>query len=751
MRFLYKFWPYILLIVIVSLFYYPIIFFGRIPVPTDAMVGLYHPWRDIYSETNPRGIAFKNFLITDPFRQIIPWRKLAIDQWKSGTPSWNPYAFSGMPFDVNVQSGSYYPLNIFFFITDFLIAWNILILSQQFIAVVGMYLFLKNKLFSYDESIFGAIIWGFCGFMIAWLTWGTMDQIASWLPSALFLVDKILVRKILNIKTAMWLLFLVFCLVCIGTGGHVQISLYVAGLIFVYTLSKSFSDRKSTLVKILLSLSFILPLIILLLIYRPIIGFLNEATRTTIESNWNNPGWFMPWQNLVQFVAPDFFGNPATLNYWGIWNYGEFIGYIGIVPLIFAVYSTFFTPFKKYLLWKLNLFMLFLMIFPSPIANLPFIYKIPLLSALQPTRLMVLIDFTLIILSVYGFREFKQNKSITRPVASVGIIFLILSILIIVEKKYGLLLFTQQNLAVAKNNLILPALTYLSFIFLIYVRRYFRRKIYPGIIYSSVIILVIFDLFRFGWKFTPFTDPKYFFPTTKIISFLSKETPPFRVMAMDERIFPPNVNIYYGLESVSGYDPLYSTRYAEFITAMERGKPDITPPFGFNRIITPKNIDSPLFKLLNVKYIMSFDTLNPLKYSLILKEGETNVYQNIDLISRLIIVKKYYVISDKNEIFSKLYSSTFNPTSEIILESDPNIQLSSLTVDESAKIAKYSDNEITIKTITTDQRLIYLGNIYSPGWKIFIDGKSDKIFRANYIFSAFIAPKGNHTVTIKYN
>ena len=57
---------------------------GKLPVPSDTLVGLYHPWRDLYRDTNPRGVPFKNFLITDPVRQQIPWRKIVIDQWKEG-------------------------------------------------------------------------------------------------------------------------------------------------------------------------------------------------------------------------------------------------------------------------------------------------------------------------------------------------------------------------------------------------------------------------------------------------------------------------------------------------------------------------------------------------------------------------------------------------------------------------------------------------------------------------------------------
>src|SRR3989337_1244199 len=47
-----------------------------------------------------------------------------------------------------------------------------------------------------------------------------------------------------------------------------------------------------------------------------------------------------PFHLLTMFV-PDFFGNPATRNYWPDGTYIERVSYIGIVPLFFIIYSFF--------------------------------------------------------------------------------------------------------------------------------------------------------------------------------------------------------------------------------------------------------------------------------------------------------------------------------------------------------------------------------------------------------------------------
>jgi hypothetical protein len=84
------------------------------------------------------------------------------------------------------------------------------------------------------------------------------------------------------------------------------------------------------------------------------------------------PGWYIPWQNFTQFIAPDFFGNPSTLNYWGVWNYGEFIGYVGFIPLVFALYALFFRRGKTTAFFSLCLLLSLLFAFPTIFAKIPF-------------------------------------------------------------------------------------------------------------------------------------------------------------------------------------------------------------------------------------------------------------------------------------------------------------------------------------------------------------------------------------------
>ena len=116
-------------------------------------------------------------------------------------------------------------------------------------------------------------------------------------------------------------------------------------------------------------------------------------------------------------------------------------------------------------------------------------------------------------------------------------------------------------------------------------------------------------------------------------------------MSADKRILPPNFSIMYKIQTLDGYDPLYLRRYGELIAALERGEPNINPPFGSNRIINPLNYSSSLIDLMNVKYILSIDPITDSKFSEIFRDGSIKIYENKSVIDRAFFVEKQSLLN----------------------------------------------------------------------------------------------------------
>ena len=65
---------FLILIAAVFIFSRAFILQGLLPIPADTIIGLYHPYSDLYAVDYPNGIPYKNFLITDPVSQIYIWK-----------------------------------------------------------------------------------------------------------------------------------------------------------------------------------------------------------------------------------------------------------------------------------------------------------------------------------------------------------------------------------------------------------------------------------------------------------------------------------------------------------------------------------------------------------------------------------------------------------------------------------------------------------------------------------------------------
>lgn len=706
---------------VVAIFFAPTITKGLLPVPSDALVGLYHPWRDMLADKFPRGVPFKNFLITDPVRQEIPWRKIAIDDWKKGQmPRWNPYSFSGTTLVGNIQAGVFYPLNILFFFLPFSTAWTVLIMLEPLLAGLFLYLFLRHKQLSVPASLLGAISWSFSGFSVAWLTWGTIVHVALWLPLILLSLDKLF-------GSYRWLIVFVAAAVSQFFAGHVQISLYVLLVTVAYALWQKRANhwlaRGVFLFVVTTSIQWI-----------PLLHAAFDSNRLAEATVWNIPGWFLPWPHLVQYVAPDFFGNPATMNYFGVWNYGEFIGYIGITGLIFAGFALYLWKRAEIRFWIAVLGIAGVFLLPTPIARLPYDLSIPFLSALQPTRLTMVVDFALAILAAYGFDAWQKTKGkqMRYVFAGLGIILAVL---------WGVAI--SQNVQVSQRNLIVP--TVVSFA-VFFVTIFNVRSL------ATVLLLLIaaFDLVRFGIKFTPFAPVSYFFPITKTIEFLQSQPGPFRVVSLNKEIMPPNTSAMYGIESIEGYDPIVNVRYEEYFAALARGRPDISKPFGFNRILTTDRVDSPLLPLFNVRYVLSLTDRNEQHLRKIFKEGETRVYEDLRTLPRAYLAEKVDVVSDKQKILDHMYDPAFNTQTTAIVEQPVHVLSIPMTSDETATITSYQSSSVEISVRTLNSRLLVIANVWNKNWYAMIDGKAAPLLRVNYVFQGVVVPEGKHIVRLQY-
>jgi hypothetical protein len=685
---------------------------------------------------------------------------------------------AGSPLLANLQSAAFYPLNILLFLPGFNTWWSAIIILQPLLAGIFMYLFLRNLRLSKYSAFFGGFIYAFCGFSIAWMEWGTIGHVALWLPLILLSIDNIF-HKTLSLREGRliatdaaifkrllclahndrltWPLIFIFSLTSAFFAGHLQTFFYLFLVSFFYFLVRWFQYGRNKKILFLFLLYNSCFLILTFIQWYPTLQFILKSARDVDQIPFQKEGWFLPVRHLIQFFAPDFFGNPATLNYWGVWNYGEFVGFVGIFPLIMACFALFFRYDKKTLFFGSIFFLSLFFALPNWLARLPFELQIPFLNTAQPTRLLFLTDFSLSILAALGLDYFitsQKKRKIIYPLIFIFLVDLSLWAFVIFATPSAQLLL--ENISIAKNNLYFPTLifslvTFTSLLFL-----FIKNKNLQTIFILLVIGLTILDLLRFAYKFTPFTSSKYLFPPTASLSFLQKYSGVSRIMTTDARILPPNFSVIYHLQSIDGYDPLYLRRYGELIAAMERNSPDIKPPFGFNRIINPHNYDTKITDLLGVKYVLSLTDLSSPKLRKVFEEGTTKIYENKDAFDRSFFVREIRSSSNNQQTINAIFDNNIDLKQIAIVENWDSGKSIFINKDNKAEITKYRENEVTIETGNKEEGFLVLTDTFYPTWhaKICENDQTKcvetKIYLTDYNFRGIKVSAGSHTI-IFYN
>lgn len=736
-------------------FFWPFFLQGKLPIPADTLVGLYHPWRDAFSEQFPNGYPYKNPLITDPVRQQYPYRLLSVETFKKGQlPKWNPYSFAGTPLLANIQSAAFYPLNNLFWILPAPFAWSVLVTLTPLLAGIFTYFYLRNLELSERASFLGALTFAYCGFMVSWMEWNTLAHTALWLPLILLAQDKLIKQFRWR-----WAGVLVTAESCMILAGHLQTAMYIVVFSSVYLWMRIWQaykkDGESIKKNRVLFSGAALATILITLGQLLATGyFVVSSARTSDLGEWVRPDWFIPWKHLVQFVAPDFFGNPATGNYYGVWNYGEFIGYVALFPLLMAVFAMLSRRDIKTYFFGISLGIAIILAVPNAISRLPYVLGLPFLSTLQPSRILIIIDFCLAILAALGLdyivkpeklREKRIRRMLTYTLVVLGTIWVI----VLFGYRLGITKETL-NTHIAGRNLAVPTgIILISAIGILGISRFaLKNKLLTRISIIVLLSMTILDFYRFFHKFTPFVDATLLYPNTATITYLQENLGNYRILTTDRRIMPPNVSMYYKLASVDGYDPLYLKNYSELIAIWTRMAPDITPA-AFNRIITPENYSSPFADLLGVKYVLSLKDEHNSKLKLVFQEGETRVYENTQVIPRVFFAQTIETVTAREKIAQQLFVNQHRLNTHVVTEHMIDVAEGPPGIHEQAVITSYEPNKIVITAETDKPRLLVLTDIYYPDWKAYVNGVETKIYEVDLALRGVVVPAGQLTVEFR--
>ncbi len=296
-----------------------------------------------------------------------------------------------------------------------------------------------------------------------------------------------------------------------------------------------------------------------------------------------------------------------------------------------------------------------------------------------------------------------------------------------------------------------------------------KKKIKLNAVIPILIFISFLDIFTANKILYQNMNIDEYLEAGESIKFLKEDNTLYRIFnsptTLRENTFVPERDYFEGMKSLKermasnrgvsfkiydayGYGSLYNKRHEEVMILIIRSDlPDETN----------------LLNLLNVKYVISTKDFKARGYRLVKRGDKVNIYANRNVLPRAFLVEKTVLIKDEKEILERLKSKDFNPSKEVILEEDfsltnykPPTLLSQAfgkgaTRNETVNILEYKPNEVVIEAIVNTQKFLILSDSFYPGWKVYVDGKQEKIYRADYILRAVYLDPGRHIIRFTYD
>ena len=314
------------------------------------------------------------------------------------------------------------------------------------------------------------------------------------------------------------------------------------------------------------------------------------------------------------------------------------------------------------------------------------------------------------------------------------------------------------KIKVSLRNLIFPSGIFLLSVAILFATNKKQLPKSAGILVITG--LLVFELFRFGWKYTPFSSRNLVFPTTPVLDYLMVQEKPFRLTG--NNVIPMNQMMPYGLETIEGYDAVYPLNIAQFIASLNSENSNADPQGRYGAV---SNLQSHLLNLTNTKYTFALKrnkegVLNPEgtidnnldmdRYKVVFEDKTTVVLENTQVLPRAFMVYDWEVVNDRQEILNKLLDKDYPIDKKIILEENVPFSYAGQSTN-SVSYLNYGEQSSIIEVDTHGDGFLFVSDIFYPGWKAFVDGKEEKILCADYVFRAVPLEEGKHVVEFIYD
>jgi hypothetical protein len=213
----------------------------------------------------------------------------------------------------------------------------------------------------------------------------------------------------------------------------------------------------------------------------------------------------------------------------------------------------------------------------------------------------------------------------------------------------------------------------------------------------------------------------------------------------------PNLGLIHRFDSLFGLNPL---RLKDFAEATGVGDTvAVAEQRTFSKLFP--SYRSLLADLFGLRFIATGvpaeqidKALRPGDLSLLARTADAYVYENARALPRVLVVTGWQ-LADFAALIRTGAWPAFDPRRTVLLAEPPPVRLPAAGSDTpagTARIARYADTEVDIDVDAPAGGLLVLNDVWHPWWRASIDGDPAPILKANVLFRAVALRPGRHRV-----
>ena len=788
---------------VLGLLFWRGLFQDRVLAPADLVF-----WTPFFKDVAPAGFTRPaNPLLYDQAYQFAPWRLFTRASLLAGhLPAWNPYSLSGSPLIATQQSAVFYPLNLLLLAVPFerTFVWSAVLRLWT----AGMLTFLLTRRFglSWLAGLIAAFSFMLCGFLVVGIG-HPHTGVAIWLPGVVLAAEVALAAG----TRAARLRATAFLALIVGiqfTAGHIETSADILLASTLYFLIRWRQLARSE--PVVAEAGFRPPLVfgsgvalgvglgaVQLLPLLEWLRLSDEAGKRAAGTAFVlfDAGTIKNLLLLPLFVFPNIYNRPTwDLPYfdflpWGR-NYHADMLYVGVLPFLLAILALArgwrTRPVVR--AWAMVGLLCLGRALYLPVFD--WLNHLPVLDLGKPHMVRLLASFSVCVLAGFGADALLADgtgrdarhaglwRGLCAGVVAAGVALMLLGRVLLPAERDRLIAvdrylaedfhrsiggeprppdyFDGQAQRMAGNTIkafrlhnyamYAPAAIAAGALLVGWAAR--RHGWTPGLS-GALLALVAGDLVGFAWGYNPAIPRREFYPRPPIVDTLARDTTLFRFSAT-RRDLTADAHMMFALSDIRGLD--FPTRwYATYA--------GLAPEHLAWRKIAFDGFNSPLLRVLNLKYVFAGEGRTPLAPDLVERVIPTaggRLWELRHPQPRSFMVYRARAVDTDAEAARLLREDPEAVFSRVLLAADPR-SLPAAAAEAAGgqgaadvRAVSYSPERSVWRVRTDRPGYLFTGDAYYPGWEAELDGRPATLYRANLAFRAVYVPAGEHVVVHRF-